>query len=404
MAKKLILHLQTKDPAIANYAIIDEQHHIEQSVTHISLSDIPVPTMDIEIIAIIPATDVVLTTADLPNLNRHRLQQALPYALEEQMIDDVSTLHFAIGDTTYEDTWPVAIIAKQILQYWLTLLTNANLSPTILIPETLALPYQENAWHIVITKDQAIVRTGKYSGFASDLTNLSLMLKLQLNEIPQPHQIYLKNYDVPPIELPNNVADVPLQIQHLPQTQFINDLAIWFEQAPIINLLQNNYAAKSKITMVKKTWLVACILAAATLLVSLFGQSVSLAILHHQNNKLEKSIALIYRKNFPEATSITLPKERFEEKYKKLTLLANKNLFLTWLGYISKAFAESPNLHIQHLDFRNQQLSLELTAPTFDTLDKFTRALKQYGLNAKQQNAVTSGTQVKAMVLIQSVK
>ena len=46
-------------------------------------------SQDAETIAIVPAQDVLLTTAELPKLSRQRLMLALPFALEEQLIDDV---------------------------------------------------------------------------------------------------------------------------------------------------------------------------------------------------------------------------------------------------------------------------------------------------------------------------
>ena len=48
-------------------------------------------------IVIVPSEDVLVTTVTLPKMNRSRLLQAIPYALEEQVIEDVDTMHFAAG-------------------------------------------------------------------------------------------------------------------------------------------------------------------------------------------------------------------------------------------------------------------------------------------------------------------
>lgn len=52
------------------------------------------------------------------------------------------------------------------------------------------------------------------------------------------------------------------------------------------------------------------------------------------------------------------------------------------------------------MEFREQQLVLDVTSTSFDHLDAFTRSLATQGLNVKQQNAATAGEQVKATLMI----
>ena len=46
---------------------------------------------------LVPGTDVLLAEPDLPLKPGVKLQQLVPYALEEHLADDIDDLHFALG-------------------------------------------------------------------------------------------------------------------------------------------------------------------------------------------------------------------------------------------------------------------------------------------------------------------
>lgn len=56
-----------------------------------------------EIIILVPAEDVLLTIVQLPDMSKTRLLEALPFALEDQLIADIDTLHIAHGKKLPKD-------------------------------------------------------------------------------------------------------------------------------------------------------------------------------------------------------------------------------------------------------------------------------------------------------------
>ncbi len=62
---------------------------------------------------LVPGTDVLLTEPELPAKAGAKLQQIVPYALEEQLAEDIDDLHFAIGKRSGDaPTTPVAVVAR----------------------------------------------------------------------------------------------------------------------------------------------------------------------------------------------------------------------------------------------------------------------------------------------------
>lgn len=380
MPKRALIYLHSIEPLQTSWVELDEANNIMRSVTSTS---VPENLADADIIAVIPAQDVLLTQANLPKMNKQRLMQALPFALEEQLLDDVENLHFAVSDSQIGDSLPVAVISKLKIQAWLNALKAANISPSAMVPLTFALPFEHNTWHINTHEDICTVRTGKFSGFTCEPDNLKTFLDLKLAEEKDKESIQMFRSKLSETQLLEQSA-----------TQILNDLPI--------NLLQGEYRAKRKATQVKKIWLLAGGLAAAWIVVALFSSIVSFFILHHQVSNIENSINVIYKRNFPQATSVVAPRQRMEEKLKASFAQANQNNFLALLSLLAKSKKDNNGIRFQSLDFREKQLTLEVIADNFDALDTFSEALIQQGLSLKRQNAAISGAQVKANLLIKA--
>jgi len=64
----------------------------------------------------------------------------VPYALEDQLVDEIETLHFALGSTLDGDRLPVAVVAHAALRAWLEACTQAGLTPAPWFPTRCCYP------------------------------------------------------------------------------------------------------------------------------------------------------------------------------------------------------------------------------------------------------------------------
>jgi general secretion pathway protein L len=392
---RLLLYLHAED---ASWLMLDAEGQIQQSISHAPLSELVAP-LDYEVQVIVPATDILLTFADLPKLNSQRIRQALPFALEEQLIDDVSNLHFAIGEHQLNQGYPVAIVSQTKMESWLERLSQASITPSALIPASLTLPFTSDNWYACLYAAIGFVRTGEYSGFACDQDNLAIFLAQKLTDtIEKPSCVHLYNFSGSPTRL--EVQETTFNEMALPENQFLEHIVKWLETYPYINLLQGNYRVTQKAAPTKKIWVLAGYVASVWIALAFINNLGSYFILHHATAATEEKINTIYKRNFPQATSVVAPRQRMEEKLKKFSTEANKNDFLSLLGFIGKTFSANKGIQLQNLEFHGSQLTLNVSAPAFDQLDAFTKALSHPGLTVKQQNASIQGTSVKASILI----
>src|SRR5256885_16375661 len=82
------------------------------------------------ICVLVPSTDVLLAEPEVPTKAGMKLQQVVPYALEEQLADDIDDLHFAIGKRAGDSARaPVAVVARALLDEWLAALRASGPEP-----------------------------------------------------------------------------------------------------------------------------------------------------------------------------------------------------------------------------------------------------------------------------------
>src|SRR5579863_5764186 len=96
-----------------------------------------------------PSSDVLITEVELPVKSGVKLQQIVPYALEEQLAADIETLHFAVGARDEQSgRTRVAVVTRALMEQWVAGLQAAGLVAEQLCSEAELLP--QNPGHVVI--------------------------------------------------------------------------------------------------------------------------------------------------------------------------------------------------------------------------------------------------------------
>src|SRR6266516_59913 len=116
-----------------------------------------------EIIVWTPATETLFLRARLPTRSAAKIVQALPFALEEQLIDRPERLHFAFAHEP-DGALAVAVTRRERMESWLAALAAAGLAPTQLAPVTLSVPLAERAWTLAFVDGQLVLRSGARAG------------------------------------------------------------------------------------------------------------------------------------------------------------------------------------------------------------------------------------------------
>ncbi len=320
-------------------------------------------------ILIIPGEFLVLTQAKVPGRQLATRLKAIPYALEDNLAEDVENLHFAIGELATGMSIPVAVMRHHTLRSWLETCAQGGITPAAVVPDILLLPCEEGAWSLLLENERAVLRNGPWQGFAIEQDNLPLLLQLALAEagegVPQQLQVWS---EVTP-EL--GELGIPIQSQS-PSRKPLQVLATGYQHAFPINLLQGPYSFRTHLGKRLRPWRAAAILASLWLGVQMLVQITEYRQLQQAQADLRMTIEQLYKDAVPNAQKIVNPRVQLENRLKELRQNGHntKDFFLDLLYAGGQPLLTFNQVTLRSLRYKENQLDLELEGGSLEFMDQ----------------------------------
>jgi general secretion pathway protein L len=127
------------------------------------LKDLPASARAARVQVWTPAAETVLLRATLPTRSASRIRKALPFALEDQLLEPPENLHFS-HVANDDGSLAVAVTARRRLEAWVAALQAAGLRPEGVAPAALSVPLVPGAWTVGYTGVETVLRTAAHSG------------------------------------------------------------------------------------------------------------------------------------------------------------------------------------------------------------------------------------------------
>ena len=339
-------------------------------------------------ILVAPSEAVTLHRLALPSRKRSTWARAVPFALEDYLVEDIETLHFALGGAVDGGYLPVAVVDRILLSAWLETCDQAGLTPAAVVPDSLLLPWQNDEWSVLLEARRALVRTGRWEGFATERDNLALLLAQALAEAGETKPRCLRVWGAPATEL----AETEVELR--PEDTPIEPLALFsssYQPATVLNLLQGGYSRQAHWGRWLRPWRAAAALAGMTLLVQIAGQVYDHWRLQREVTALRTEIERTFKDALPEATRIVNPKVQMETRLRELAPSGGSG-FLELLYQGAQPLAHFPNVTLRGLGYRDGQLDLALEGGDPAVLDRLRQQFeRQPGLRMDMRTTQREG-------------
>lgn len=384
-------------------AAVEWLHTAEPQVVHSgSLQDAASARSYSEAIVFVPSAHLVLCRTEVPTRNRSRMLQALPYALEEQLAQDVDQLHFAAGAPA-DATVPAAVVARPTLETWLEHLHAAGIEPRALVPDVLALPWQADTWTVLSEAHQALVRTGAGSGWSAEPDNVAYLLNAQTRQGTVPTQIRILS--AADASAPIVQIDAVEPTHETLQEPVLALLARQYRNNPSIDLLQGPYQRLGGADNGRRRWRWVAALALLLVGVELTAGWIEHYRLGQRLEQAQQRIETQFRAAFPDVRRIVDAKVQMQQRLERLRKTAATDnpdgAFLDLLARAAPAFEPRAQMRINRLQYRNQSLEVDLNAPSFESLDRIKQALSARGLVAEVVSASAAEQGVSGRLRVQ---
>ncbi|MDJ0814092.1 MAG: type II secretion system protein GspL [Woeseiaceae bacterium] len=365
------------------------------------------------VIALVPATGALTTSVDIPVKRGPRLLAALPFALEEQLADDVENLHFAAGIRREDGRLPVTVVARHLLDGWLEDLENAGISPMRVVPENHGLARIPGSMSVLVAEDRVMFNDGDDEEFVlqdvkpSDALALAGVLDDHGDEGAEKSShlvVYCEPSDEQRFEhdwiaLRHELAS--LDINLLPDG-VLPRLAVTVATGRGINLLQGAYAIKTQTGALFRPWKFAAILLLGLAVVGFAGKGVDYYRLTQEESALKAQFTEIYREIRPQDNREVIdPVATVNSVRRGMGGPVAAQVFLPSLQQLGRAIQQNSDAQIEAISYRAGVIDVRLTAPDVATLDSIQKIVSSSGrFTAAIQSTDQVGDKVSSRIQI----
>jgi len=414
MAEYLVIRMPPDRDSAASWIAVDGNGTRVSAPANGPLAAAAADAGDKSVIVLVPATAVLTTMVDIPVKRGPRLLSALPFALEEQLADDVEDLHFAAGTRGDGGLLPVAIVTHDLMREWLGQLEEAGIEPARLVPENQGVARIPGTLSLLVAEDQVMFNDGADNEFVlkgvkpSDALAVAGALDSSDDDDDGDASGHLLVYCEPAdeqrfehdwIALRHELNSVDINL--LPDG-VLPRLAVTVAAGRGINLLQGRYGARTEMTALFRPWRFAAILLLALGLVGVAGKGVDYYRLSLEETALKAQFAEIYREIRPQDNREILDPIATVNSIRRGTGGPSAaQVFLPSLQQLSIAIAQNDAADIEAISYRAGVIDVRLTAPDVATLDSIQRIVSSSGrFSASIQSTDQVGDKVSSRIQI----
>ena len=403
MSDYTYIRLHDAEATQASWLVKSPGQAVVRQVQRGALTDIPASMLEHPVIVFVPADAVLLTSANVPTRNRSRLARAVPYTLEDQLVDDIDDLHFAYGQFDDSGAISTAIIARQTMRTLVDALTAAGITAEKMFPAQLALPLERGHWTICMNSTRmASVRTSPSLGFACDSQNLVTLLQRAVNKAAdKPTGIDIMNCSAAELDIAALQKDIEIPLHGI-DCQGEELIALSRSDVPDINLLQGEFAVTRKWRTNSRRWLPAAAVFAVWLILGMAMHGYDYVQLNKATTQYQDRIEKLYREVFPNSKNSSDPEKQFERKLAELSgNTSGDNGFLDLLGEAGKFLQQTKGLEINTLSYKTGQIDIDVAFKNTKVLDALRSRLGSLkGLQVEVQSTSVSGDKVQSRLRI----
>lgn len=343
---------------------------------------------------IVPGEPVVLLDASLPGTHQARLRQAMPFAVEDQLAEEIDHYHFSLGERIDSSHHQVAATTRSRMSDWQDQISDLDLPIRLVQPDMLCLPEPDQSISMAIEGKRVLVRSSRTRGFVMGLDEALIVCAMQAAH-PEVQLYPVGQSEQTETSCRLMTAALSAAGQSVQMAQPSSSMVALFAHArgrpSRLNLMTGSMTQTPE--RLHKglrlwAWSAAGLLLAAALV---FGDR--WMTLSRQQDALEQvrqeQLAII-NSSFPELTEVRFPREQMQQAFEARRGADAGESFLSMLSLVGPSLAEDRTLTLTGVSFRQQQLVLNLTAPDLASIDRLQQSLEAIGTLAVEIDSAVS--------------
>jgi len=336
---------------------------------------------------VVPAAEVLITRARLPQAAARRAGAVLAYAVEEETLRDPETSQVSwLGRAGEADV--LAVLDRAGLARWNEALAAAGIASYEVHCETLMLPFRADEWSLAWNGSEGFVRTGELEGAATDSGDsitppMSLRLTLEQARAQGSVPASIAVYQTTPHAMPDLDAwQAELGVS-------LRNAGAWdWHSAPA--------GAGLALAQERRGWRLApgffarfkpaAWIAAAALTIHTLALVTDWAVLASEQHSLRARMVARFRAAFPDAVAVVDPALQMRRKLAAARHAAGRSDpgdFLPMIAQVATSLGVLPPGALRVVSFEGRRMTLELAADQAAVVRRAAARLNDAGLSAE---------------------
>ncbi|MDX1837332.1 general secretion pathway protein GspL [Legionella taurinensis] len=348
--------------------VIEQDNQVVQGCTERRFEDIRQLQSGTKTVVVLPATQFTFHSVQLPWLGDKKARAALPYALEDQLAQNVDELHFAFDRQYYsEGRYLVVVSDKTYLQDIIQRLKDKGIDFDALTVDWFAL----NPHEVCVLPEYSLIHSDHFRGALTQ--DLQGFLPKALEQ-----KVYFFT-DTPADLIPADALATNKESREWLAERLLHNKPFDLGQGAL-----THGSAKTSL----KHWLIAAAAMVLLWVTSLIAVNwIKFQELNTKIAALDNQIAVIYRQFFPEAKQVISPRFRITQ-YLKSNQGTQEQPFFVLLNKLAAA-TKATTIEIEQVRFQNKTLQVSLSTNDFASLEALLNRLKSDKVAVKQNQAST---------------
>ncbi len=379
-----------------------------------SLEQAAAAARDSKVIVLAPATQILLAEPELPPGSGARLARAIPFALEEQLTEDIDQLSFAVGRRSARGTTPVAVVSRDILRGWISTLGQAGIDPIAIHADVALMPDNPGQTVLWLEGERLSVRRPDTLPITIEMSPVTEALAVTgviavdadggAPKVPESALLYVTAEDWSRVQDDfEKVLDrfASLNVQILadgPLPWFARQLAA----SNAVNLLQGEFSRATDYGSHWRAWRTAALLAAGLLVAHVAVQALQIRQANRRSSAADVEISQVFAAAMP-SEPMHDARQQMQSRLDRIRKAqAGPQYFMRMVQALSGATSGLPQVSIDALNFREQTLDMKVTAANVASLSTLTQSVARQGLTAEIQSSTPAGAGVEAHLQIRA--
>ena len=329
---------------------------------------------------VLPAEVCSAVAVNLPTRKARWISQALAYAVEELLAENVDDLHLTHGDALDDGRRRVIAVRRQLLADWLADLQAQGLTIVAIHVDADLLP--RDGTQLMVIGTRALLGGAQEARLAFDLQQWPHLA----GQCPSPRHGHGTPDEAPPLLDDYQPVDDPYRF-------------LAAGRAAALNLAQGDFAVKAAGSGLGR-WKPALVVLALVLAVQLIFNLVQAWSLESQAERYAQSSRALYSELFPEDRRIVNLRAQFDEHIGQRA--GGPSGFMRLLDEVALAMTEGVAVTVSQLDYNQARgdLALQVRASDFATLEQLRQRLGETAENVQLGSASRDGDAVSARVVV----